>query len=46
MEIRSLTRKEQLLWLKELLEKQIKRLQQELEECNQELEDIERIKIR
>lgn len=46
MEIRALTRKEQLLWLKELLEKQIKRLQQELEECNQELEDIERTKIR
>ena len=46
MEIRALTRKEQLLWLKELLEKQIKRLQQELEECNKELEDIERTKIR
>lgn len=40
MEIRPLTREEQLEWLKGFLEEQIRQYQLELEECNKELDEI------
>lgn len=40
MEIRPLTREEQLEWLKGFLEKEILIYQEELKECNRELEEI------
>lgn len=42
MELRPLTKKEQLEWLKNFLESQIKSLQEELEECNKELEKVKK----
>ena len=45
MEIRPLTREEQLIWLKGFLEEQIRQYQLELEECNKELEEIQTKKL-
>ena len=43
MEIRELTRIEQLEWLRDTLEQEILGLQEELYECNKEIEKVKKL---